>query len=43
MVHLEGEAFFKVRHDKKRPFVVDAGGVLTKDLGTSFNIKGLSG
>lgn len=39
MVHLEGEAFFKVRHDSKRPFVVDAGGALTKDLGTSFNIK----
>ena len=43
MVHLEGEAFFKVRHDSKRPFVVDAGGVLTKDLGTSFNIKAYQG
>lgn len=43
MVHLEGEAFFKVRHDSKRPFVVDAGSVLTKDLGTSFNIKAYQG
>ena len=43
MVHLEGEAFFKVRHDSKRPFVVDEGGVLTKDLGTSFNIKAYQG
>jgi len=39
LVQLSGEAFFKVKHDSQRPFVVDAGGVLTKDLGTSFNIK----
>lgn len=39
MIHLEGEAFFDVKHDAHRPFIVEAGGVLTKDLGTSFNIK----
>lgn len=43
MIHLEGEAFFKVKHESKRPFVVDAGGILTKDLGTSFNIKAYHG
>ena len=43
MIQLEGEAFFKVKHDAHRPFVVDAGGVLTKDLGTSFNISAYKG
>ena len=38
-VKLVGEAFFTVKHDAQRPFIVDAGGVLTKDLGTSFNIR----
>ncbi len=39
MVSLEGEAFFRVRHNAEAPFVVDAGGVLTKDLGTTFNVR----
>ncbi len=39
IVSLEGEAFFRVRHNADAPFVVDAGGVLTKDLGTAFNVK----
>lgn len=42
IIHLSGEAFFKVKHDSNRPFIVDAGGILTKDLGTSFNIKAYS-
>lgn len=42
MLHLSGEAFFKVKHDSHRPFIVDAGGILTKDLGTSFNIRAYS-
>lgn len=41
-VYLQGEAFFRVKHDSKRPFVVDAGGVLTQDLGTTFNVKAYS-
>jgi ferric-dicitrate binding protein FerR (iron transport regulator) len=36
---LEGEAYFEVTHDAKHPFKVDAGGVQTTVLGTSFNIK----
>jgi transmembrane sensor len=36
---LDGEAYFEVRHDPKRPFIVEAGGVQTTVLGTSFNIK----
>lgn len=42
MIQLSGEAFFKVKHDSQRPFIVDAGGILTKDLGTSFNISAYS-
>ena len=39
-VYLVGEAFFKVAHDKKRPFTVHApSGLYTRVLGTSFNIK----
>lgn len=41
-VRLSGEAFFKVKHDGKHPFIVDAGGIITKDLGTSFNIRTFS-
>ncbi|MEX2567872.1 MAG: FecR domain-containing protein [Cyclobacteriaceae bacterium] len=37
-VFLEGEAFFEVAHDPDRPFTVNAGGVYTTALGTSFNI-----
>lgn len=38
-VYLEGEAFFEVTHDENRPFIVHAGNLETKVLGTSFNIK----
>ena len=39
-VYLDGEAFFKVAHDKKRPFTVHApSGLYTRVLGTSFNMK----
>ncbi|MDN3686236.1 FecR family protein [Cyclobacterium jeungdonense] len=37
-VFLEGEAFFEVAHDAVRPFTVNAGGIHTTALGTSFNI-----
>ncbi|MDF2621072.1 MAG: hypothetical protein K0S00_3731 [Xanthobacteraceae bacterium] len=36
---LQGEAFFDVRPDPARPFVVDAGGVDVRVLGTSFNVR----
>ena len=36
---LEGEAYFEVRHDAKRPFLVHTGKVTTQVLGTTFNIK----
>jgi ferric-dicitrate binding protein FerR (iron transport regulator) len=38
-VELDGEAYFEVIHDKVHPFTVDAGGVQTTVLGTTFNVK----
>jgi transmembrane sensor len=38
-VVLEGEAFFEVTKDENRPFVIEAGGLTTTVLGTSFNIS----
>ncbi|PQA60363.1 hypothetical protein C5O19_12315 [Siphonobacter curvatus] len=35
----DGEAFFRVVHDEKRPFVVHAGNVQTRVLGTTFRVK----
>lgn len=37
-VHLVGEAFFQVKHDKKRPFIVNTSLLDVKVLGTKFNI-----
>ncbi len=38
IVHLNGEAFFKVTKDKENPFVVETKKMKVKVLGTSFNI-----
>lgn len=38
-IFLEGEAFFDVAPDSIKSFVVHAGGLSTRALGTSFNIK----
>ncbi len=38
-VTLEGEAFFDVKRDPRRPFVIRAGRTLTRVLGTSFNLR----
>ncbi|AHM58384.1 Fe2+-dicitrate sensor, membrane protein [Flammeovirgaceae bacterium 311] len=38
-IELEGEAFFKVARDIRKPFTVKSGEVVTKVLGTSFNIR----
>lgn len=38
-IYLEGEAFFNVTRDVNRPFLVYTDEVVTKVLGTSFNIK----
>ena len=38
-VYLQGEAFFDIKHDAARPFIVHAGKLNVHVLGTSFNIK----
>ncbi len=39
VVYLEGEAYFDVTKDKKRPFIVNAENVDIKVLGTQFNVS----
>lgn len=41
-VELQGEAYFKVKHDASHPFVVRANGISTKVLGTEFNVRSFS-
>lgn len=38
-VVLKGEGYFKVHKDRQRPFVVESNGILTRALGTAFNIE----
>jgi transmembrane sensor len=38
-VYLDGDAFFDVTKDPQRPFIVEANGVSTTVLGTSFRIR----
>jgi transmembrane sensor len=38
-VTLKGEAYFNIRHDSTKTFIVDIDGVMIKDIGTSFNVK----
>lgn len=42
-VILEGEAFFMVSRDEDRPFMIKSGNLVTKVLGTSFNIQAYPG
>jgi transmembrane sensor len=38
-VHLEGEGYFEVEHDARRPFSVIAGNAVARDLGTEFAVR----
>jgi ferric-dicitrate binding protein FerR (iron transport regulator) len=42
LAELTGEAFFEVTHNEKFPFLVKAGKLTVRDLGTAFNIKAYS-
>jgi transmembrane sensor len=42
-VRLTGQAFFKVKRDPSRPFVVETGNTTTTVLGTSFYIESVAG
>jgi transmembrane sensor len=38
-VKLKGEAFFQVKHEETKPFIIEADEVLVRDIGTEFNLK----
>lgn len=42
-VELSGEAYFDIRKDPERPFLVHTGKIITEDIGTRFNIKAYPG
>jgi ferric-dicitrate binding protein FerR (iron transport regulator) len=42
-VYLEGQAFFDIQHNDKKPFIVHTGNLQTVVLGTAFNIKAIPG
>ncbi len=42
-VRLEGEAFFNVQPDKKKPFMIQVNDVNIRVVGTSFNVKSING
>lgn len=42
-IYLEGEGFFEVVPDEKRPFLVHANDMTTKVLGTSFKVRAFQG
>jgi len=39
-VYLEGEAFFEVKHQPDRPFIVNTSSISIEVLGTKFNVSG---
>ncbi|WP_353196713.1 FecR domain-containing protein [Parapedobacter defluvii] len=38
-IFLKGEAFFDIKRDESKPFIVHAGSLATQVMGTSFNIR----
>jgi transmembrane sensor len=38
-VKLKGEAYFTVKHEEEKPFVIEAEDILVRDIGTEFNLK----
>jgi ferric-dicitrate binding protein FerR (iron transport regulator) len=42
-VYLTGEAYFDIKHNGRQPFLVHAGNITTRVLGTAFNVKAYPG
>jgi transmembrane sensor len=42
-IDLEGEAFFTIVHDAAKPYTVRANGVVIRDIGTEFGVRGYTG
>ncbi|MDP9081103.1 MAG: FecR domain-containing protein [Bacteroidota bacterium] len=43
LVQLSGEAFFKITHDKTKPFIIKINTVTVSVVGTSFNVRNIKG
>ncbi len=39
LVRLSGEAYFNVRHDLKKPFIINTGDAMVRVTGTSFSVR----
>jgi transmembrane sensor len=39
VVKLNGEAYFKIKHEEKKTMIVDVAGAYIRDIGTAFNVK----
>lgn len=39
VVKLKGEAYFHVKHERKKQFLIETEGVYIRDIGTSFSVK----
>lgn len=37
-IKLEGEAFFEVKHQEEKPFIIETDEVIIEDIGTTFNV-----
>lgn len=42
-INLQGEAFFQVKHNESKPFIIHTGEIQTQVLGTSFKVKAFNG
>jgi len=42
-VKLKGEAYFSVKHEEEKPFIIEADDILVRDIGTEFNLKAYPG
>ncbi len=38
-VKLTGEAYFDVKHEEEKPFIIETNEVIIEDIGTTFNVK----
>ena len=38
-VKLTGEAYFDVKHEEEKPFIIETDDVIIEDIGTTFNVK----
>jgi len=38
-VKLKGEAYFTVKHEEEKPFIIEVDDILVRDIGTEFNLK----